>query len=125
MLEDFRLTLLITLSILVVVIVVRRVKQYIRTHHMPVQQHVELQAVEVMYHPVQLRVQMNMPHAEEVFPAMLTHTHAPVRSWPAVRMEQGEQVLELPLEAGTEGTFFFEIATATQRTERRFIVRQA
>ena len=40
-------------------------------------------------------------------------------------MEKGEQVLELPLEAGTEGIFFFEIATATQRTERRFIVRQA
>jgi len=125
MLEDFRLTLLITLSILVVVILVRRLKQHIRIHHMPVPQHVELQHVEVMCHPVLLRVQMNMPRAEEVFPAMLTQAHAPVRSWPAVRMEKGEQVLELPLEAGTEGIFFFEIATATQRTERRFIVRQA
>src|SRR5690606_19157260 len=125
MLEDFRLTLLITLSILLLVSLVRPLKQHIRIHHMPVPQHVELQHVEVMCHPVLLRVQMNMPRAEEVFPAMLTQAHAPVRSWPAVRMEKGEQVLELPLEAGTEGTFFFEIATATQRTERRFIVRQA
>lgn len=125
MLEDFRLALLITLSILVAAILVRRLKQHIRAHHLPVPQHVELQHVEVMYHPPLLRVQVRMPQGEEVFPAMLSQAHAPLHAWPPVHMGQGDQVLELPLREGTEGIFFFEIATSTQRTERRFIVRQA
>ena len=124
MLEDFRLALLITLALLVGIILFRRFKRYIRIHHMPIPQHVELLHVEVMYHPSILRVQVNMPRPEEVFPAMLTQGHAPLRSWPAVRMEKGGHVLELPLEMDTEGIFFFEIATSTQRTERRFTVRQ-
>ena len=103
MLEDFRIALLITLAILVTVILVRRFKHYIRVHHMPVPQHVELQHVEVMYHPSMLRVQVNMPRPEEVFPAMLTHAHAPLRSWPAVHMEKGDHVLELPLEGQPMG----------------------
>lgn len=124
MIEDFRLALLITLALLVGIILIRRFKNYIRIHHMPIPQHVELLHVEVMYHPSILRVQVNMPRPEEVFPAMLTQGHAPLRSWPAVRMEKGDHVLELPLEAEAEGIYFFEIATATQRTERRFTVRQ-
>ena len=124
MVEDFRFALLVTLTVLVLFLLFRRFKRYYRIHHMPVPQHVELKHVEVMYHPSILRVQVNMPRPEEVFPAMLTQSHAPLRSWPAVRMEQGDHVLELPLEANTEGIFFFEIATATQRTERRFTVRQ-
>ena len=125
MIEDFRLALLITLAILVGYILTRRFKNYIRIHHMPIPQHVELLHVEVMYHPSMLRVQVNMPRPEEVFPAMLTQGHAPLRSWPAVRMEKGDHVLELPLETETEGIYFFEIATSTQRTERRFTVRPA
>ncbi|MBZ0206029.1 MAG: hypothetical protein K8H89_06865 [Flavobacteriales bacterium] len=125
MIEDFRTTLIITLSILVVVILVRRFKRYIHLHHMPVPQQVKLEEVEVMYHPPLLRVQVSMPQPEEVFPAMLSEAHAPLLAWPAVVMEKGVQVLELPLPAEAEGCYFFEIATSTQRTERRFMVRQA
>lgn len=125
MLADFRTALLITLVILLVVIAVRRFKQYVKLHHSPVPQQVELVAVEVTYHPLMLRVQMTMPRPEEVFPAMLSHVHGPVHKWPAVQVAQGDHVLELPLADQAEGTYFFEIATSTQRTERRFTVRQA
>jgi len=125
MIDTLRTTLIITLSILVVVILVRRYKRHIHLHHMPVPQQVKLVAVEVMYHPPMLRVQVSMPQPEEVFPAMLSEAHAPLLKWPAVVVEKGVQVLELPLQADAEGCFFFEIATSTQRTERRFMVRRA
>lgn len=125
MIENIRTTLIVTLSILVVIMAVRRFKRYIKMHHMPVPQHVELVAVEVMYHPPKLRVQVTMPAAEEVFPAMLSQEHAPLSSWPAVQVAKGDHVFELPLQADAEGIYFFEIATSSQRTERRFIVHQA
>ena len=124
MIENIRTTLIITLSILMVIMAVRRFKRYIKMHHTPVPQHVELVTVEVMYHPSQLRVQVSMPAAEEVFPAMLSHEHAPLRTWPAVQVSKGDHTFELPLSEDTDGTYFFEIATSSQRTERKFIVRR-
>lgn len=124
MIESLRTALLITLAILVAVILYRRIKRYYRVHHMPIPRHMDLLAVEVMYHPPVLRVHIAMPAPGEVFPAMLSDAHAPLAKWPSEALGQGTHVLELPLQEGVEGHFFFEIATATQRTERKFTVRQ-
>ncbi|MCB0772718.1 MAG: hypothetical protein KJZ58_02415 [Flavobacteriales bacterium] len=125
MVETVRTTLLITLSILVLILLYRRFRQYLRLHHLPVPQHVELRAVEVMYHPLQLRVHLHLPRPEEVAPAMLSTAHAHLHAWPTVRLERGEHVLELPLDEGLDGAYYVEVGTSTQRTERRFIIRQA
>ncbi len=123
--DDIRTVLLITLAVLVVVVAFRRFRQYVQLKHAPVPQHVELRALEVMYHPPRLRVQLSMPFPTEILPAMLNQAHLPLLVWPAVQAAKGELVLELPLPLEGEGSFFFEIATSTQRTERRFIVRHA
>lgn len=125
MIESFRTALLITLSILVVVIAVRRLKQYLRQHHMPIPQHVRLLDVQVMYHPERLHVRVKMPRETEVRTTLLSSVHEPLKRWPSGTVPEGEHVLELPLEAGREGVYYLEIATDTQRTERRFTVRQA
>ena len=124
-LDDLRTVLLITLPILVVGAAYRWFKQHVRLHHTPVPKHVELVALEVMYHPAKLRVELSMPGAGEVFPAMFSHRHATLHAWPPMQMAPGDHVLELPLEGELDGPYFFEIATGTQRTERRFTVRKA
>lgn len=125
MVDELRTTLLITLGILVVVIAFRRFKQYIRLKHLPVPQHVRLESIEVAYHPERLRVRLELSMGTEVFAAMLASDHMPLKQWPPVQVPKGTQWLELPLEPGQQGVFFLEVATGTQRTERRFIVRQA
>lgn len=126
MLESLRTALLITLAILVVVILVRRVKQYMRQHHLPIPQQVKLVEMQVEYHPLRLRVVVKVPVAGTgVQFAVLSQERARLKQWPSTEVPQGEQVVELPLEAGQPGVFFLEVATDTQRTERRFTVRQA
>lgn len=125
MIENIRTTLIITLSILVVVLAVRRFRQYVKRYHTPVPQQMELLAIEVAYHPMVLRVQVSMPREEELWMAMLSDRHAPHSSWPSVRLAKGDHVLELPLHEDADGIYFFELASPTQRTERRFIVRRA
>ncbi len=122
--DELRTTLLITLAILVVVIAFRRYRRYILLKHLPVAQHVRLESIEVAYHPERLRVQLELPVGTEVFTAMLGSDHVLLKKWPAMHMPKGTQLLELPLEAGQQGVFFLEVATGTQRTERRFTVRQ-
>lgn len=124
MIESIRTALLITLSILVVVIVVRRFKLYVRTHLQPVPQQVHLKAVEVMYHPLRLRIAFHLPAAEAVSPALLGHGHARLRQWPTALLEAGDHALELPMEEVPEGHYSIELATGSQRTERRFTVRR-
>ncbi|MBP8823335.1 MAG: hypothetical protein KBH07_06805 [Flavobacteriales bacterium] len=125
MLETFRTALLITLSILVVFLLVQRFKKHWRQHHMPIPRHMELLALEVVYHPTLLRITMAVPAPGELFPALLSAGHERLHAWPPVQLDKGEHVLELALDPGLDGAFFFEISTGTQRTERRFLVRQA
>lgn len=125
MIENIRATLIISLSILVVVLAVRRFRQYVKLHHTPVPQQMELLAIEVAYHPLILRVQVSVPREEELFLSMLSEVHVPHSSWPSVRLAKGDHVLELPINDDVDGTYFFELASPTQRTERRFIVRKA
>ncbi len=123
MLANIRLTLLISLTILVLVLLFRWFKRRVLLHDLPTPLHAELVSVEVMYHPSVLRVEVKMPRKEELFPAMLSNVHAPLHSWSAVVVDEGRHVLELPLEAHEEGNYYFELATSSQRTERRFSLR--
>lgn len=124
MIEQIRTTLIVTLSILVLLLAARRFRQYVKRYHSPVPQQMELLAIEVTYHPLVLRVQVSVPREEELLLAMLSDVHAPHSSWPSVRLAKGDHVLELPLSEEADGTYFFELASHTQRTERRFIVRR-
>lgn len=123
--EDLRTVLLITLSILVVAVAYRRFKQYVMLHHGPAPRHLELLAVEVMYHPARLRVHVSMPAQGTLAAAMLSQAHQPLLAWPDADVAQGEHVLELPLGEDLEGPYFLHLSSATQRMERRFIVRRA
>lgn len=125
MLETFRTALLITLCLLVLIILYKRFKRYWYKHQMPVPRHLELQTLEVAYHPAMLRVALSVPAEVELYPALLAANHERLHAWPAQRLGPGEHVLELTLESGLAGTYVFEVATNTQRTERRFMVRPA
>lgn len=125
MIDNIRITLIVTLSILVVVMLVRRFLHYVKRYHTPVPQQMELLAIEVAYHPLTLRVQVSVPLDEELFLAMLSELHAPHSSWPSVRLTKGDHILELPMNDDVDGIYFLELTSPTQRTERRFIVRKA
>ncbi|HEX2617032.1 MAG TPA: hypothetical protein VHL57_05775 [Flavobacteriales bacterium] len=123
--ENLRYALLISLSILLLVVLYRRFKRYVMMRDLPAPLHAELVRVEVMYHPTRLRVELSVPNDQEVFPAVLTEHHAPLHGWPTQAMLRGQHVLELPFEGRADGVYFFELATFSQRTERRFILREA
>lgn len=123
--ENLRLALLISLSILLIVVLYKRFKQYVMQRDLPAPLHAELVRVEVMYHPTRLRVEVTVPNDQEVRPAMLSETHEHLHGWPACVLPKGPGVLELPVNGRPDGTYFFELATQSQRTERRFTLRQA
>lgn len=125
MLETLRTTLLITLAILVAVIIYRRVRYYIRVHHLPVPQEMRVVLMEVMYHPTTLRVVLFIPLPCKVVPEILDSRHEQLISWPTQELEIGEHVLELPMDGHQEGTYYFNLSTATQRTQRRFSIHEA
>ncbi|MBK9419912.1 MAG: hypothetical protein IPN44_02540 [Flavobacteriales bacterium] len=125
MFDTLRTTLLITLAILVLAIALRRYKQYIREKHTPVPRHAELLNVEVVYHPLRVHVLVRLPREEEVFPAVLAADHSKMLSWPAMRLGAGSHELEFPLDPEADGMLHFELGSSTQRTERRFMVRNA
>jgi hypothetical protein len=123
MLADIRLALLISLTVLVLVLAYKWFKRRTVVRDMPVPIHAQLVSVEVMYHPMVLRVEVEMPCREELFPAMLSEVHAMLHQWPAMAVGQGRHILELPLSADPGRTYYLELATANQRTERRFTIR--
>ena len=119
-----RLTLLISLSILFIVLLYRRFKERVVARDLPARQHAELIALEVMYHPARLRVEVIVPNEQELFPAMLTPAHAALHAWPSGFFSKGRHVMELSLNGYGEGEYFFELGTSSQRTVRKFNVRQ-
>ena len=123
MFDTLRTTLLITLALLVVAVAIRRYKQYILEKHTPVPRHAELLNVEVMYHPLRVRVEVRLPKEEEVFPAVLAADHSEFEKWPAMRLAAGSHNIEFQLSPEADGVLHFELGSSTQRTERRFTVR--
>lgn len=120
MLDNLRTALLISLSILLVVVLYKRFKRAVMARERPAPLHAELLLVEVMYHPARLRVHLSVPSAQEIHPVLLSDAHAPLHRWPSRQVAPGEHVLELELDGRGDGAYYFELATATQRTERRF-----
>ncbi len=118
--DNLRLTLLFTLSILFVAMLWKRFKQRTVANDLPAPSHAEVISMHVLYHPERLRVQVKVPSVQELIPAVLNGQHEQQFAWPSVRAEKGSHVLELPLNTLGDGDHFFELGTDTQRTVRRF-----
>lgn len=125
MLDTFRNALLISLIILLVVMLYRRLKQRVLARDLPAPMHAELVRLEVMYHPARLRVEFTLPKEQRIHPALLSDTHQHLHAWASEEIPSGTRIMELPLTDRTDGAYFFQLATDSQRTERRFILRQA
>jgi hypothetical protein len=123
--DNIRITLLISLGILLLVLLFRRFKRKTLAHDLPAAQHMELLTLEVMYHPTRLRAEVSVPRPQEFTFAMLDLHHVPLHEWPAQRVLQKHAVLELPVEGQADGDYYFQLSTNDQRTIRRFTLRRS
>ncbi len=124
-LHTLRLTLLISLSILVVVMLWRRLKRKVIAHDLPAPSHAELIGLRVAYHPERLRVEVSMPAKEELRPSMLNMAYEELHTWPALNMGKGTHVFELVLNGHADGEYYFQLATSSQLTVRKFKVKRS
>jgi hypothetical protein len=123
-LENIRTALIITLSIVLVVVLYRRFKQYVRARDLPQVLHAELLQVQVAYHPARLLVEIRAPEAVDLQFAVLSASHIQVHAWHTIRAQAGVATLELALPTLEDGAFFVEMRTHTQRTVRQFRLLQ-
>ena len=123
--NELRVALLISLSILFVAMMWRRFKRRVMENERPVVSHAELLALQVEYHPERLRVEVLLPAAEELRSAMLDMDHRVLQHWPAEKKNVGTHVLELPIGYATDGEYYYELATTSQRTVRKFRLKRA
>ena len=124
-LDQLRTALLISLSLLFLVMVWRRFKARAMVAERPVPLHAELLALHVEYHPERLRAEVLLPGPEEVRPSMLDLGHRPLQQWPPQSRVEGTHVLELPIGPAPDGEYYFELATSSQRTVRKFRLKRA
>jgi hypothetical protein len=122
--DQLRVALLLSLSVLFVAMVWRRFTRQVMTAERPVPLHAELLALHVEYHPERLRIEVVLPMAEELRPAMLDLAHRSLQHWEGFRKEAGTHVLELPLGPAADGEYYFELATSSQRTVRKFRLKR-
>lgn len=118
-LENLRNALLITLSIVLVVLLYRRFKQYVRERDLPQVLHAELLQLHVAYHPVRLLIDLRAPEPVELHFALLNEAHTAIHQWQPGKAPAGGSSLELQLPALADGTYFVEMRTHTQRTVRQ------
>jgi hypothetical protein len=123
-LENIRTALIITLSIVLVVLLYRRFKQYVRERDLPQVLHAELLQVQVAYHPARLLVDLRTPEAVDLQFALLNASHTPAHHWHTIRAKAGLATLELALPPLEDGAHFLEMRTHTQRTVRQFRLLQ-
>jgi len=123
-LDQLRPALLISLTVLFAAMLYRRFKRKTMAEERPVASHAELLALHVEYHPERLRAEFLLPGPEEVRPAMLDLGHRRFRDWPAQSREEGTHVLELPIGPAPDGEYYFELATSSQRTVRKFRLKR-
>jgi len=121
--DTLRITLLISLSILVVAMLYRRFRMKVMARDLPAPLHAELMDLQVAYHPARLRVVVDMPARQELFPRLVDRDHRAWHAWPALTLAKGEHAFELDLPTLADGEHFFELATSTQRTVRVFRLR--
>lgn len=120
-LVTLRTTLLITLSILLVVVLLRRFRRQVLANDLPAPQHAELLRLEVAYHPARLMAEVRLPEPQRIITGLVDHGHRPVHAWPEEGKDAGLHRLERMLpDALAAGDYYFEISTPTQRTVRRF-----
>ncbi len=123
--DHLRIALLLSLSLLFLAMVWRRFKRKSMEAERPVPLHAELLAIQVEYHPERLRVEVSLPADEELRPAMLDLQHRTLKQWASGTKERGRHVLELPLDPAPDGEYYFELATSSQRTVRKFRLKRA
>jgi hypothetical protein len=119
-LDDLRITLLITLSILLVGVLYKRFKRKVLARDLPAPLHAELIGLQVEYHPARLRVEVSMPARQELHPRLVTREHKTVHDWSTLTLAAGDHAFELALPPLEPGDHYFELATSTQRTVRLF-----
>lgn len=124
-LEKLRTVLLISLTIMVLVLLIRRFRQWILRRHVPAPMHAEVMALEVMYHPARLRVEVRLPGAQRVHTRLLDTGHTLVHEWDFIDLRPGIHVLERALPQMADGDHVLEVSTDTQRTFRTFRLRTA
>ena len=120
-----RSALLISLSILVIILAWRLYKQRVVARDLPAVSHAELLALEVAYHPARLRVRVMVPLKEVLHSAVLDASHEPIHHWDDEQQEGGTHEMERALPSLPDGSYYFELSTATQRTVRKFRLQQA
>lgn len=119
-LVTLRTALLISLSILLVLVLYRRFRRRVLARDLPVPQHAELLRLQVAYHPARLVAEVRLPQAQRISTVLSDSAHAPIHQWPEADEAPGVRELERLLPELPEGTYHFELRTATQRTVRRF-----
>ncbi|MBL7951008.1 MAG: hypothetical protein JNM62_04755 [Flavobacteriales bacterium] len=122
---NVRTALLITLSVLVVVILWRRFRQRVLAEDMPAPPHAELLGIQLAYHPARLLVELKLPSDQVIRTRLLDSSHEPFHTWSEEPVSTGTRTLERTLPTLADGTYFLEMATATQRTVRQFRLQQA
>jgi hypothetical protein len=120
-LDALRLALTASLALLLLMLLFRRLRHRAIVQQAPVANHAELLLLQVAYHPQRLQVRLRLFGAEEVTLSLLDEQYITVHTWPAERMPAGEHTLERMMDQRA-GTYYFELRTASQRTERRFVV---
>ena len=115
-----RTALLITLSILLVILLFRRFRRMIGTRDTPVVQHVQVEQLNVAYHPPRLIVVMTVPHEQTIMTRVLDGEHRSVKERFSQNMKAGTHTVVIDLPVLVDGRYFLEVATDTQRTVRRF-----
>lgn len=68
---------------------------------------------------------MKVPGEQIIQTRLLDHAHEPLHTWVEEPVQRGEHTLERALPPLTDGVYFLEMATATQRTLRQFRLQQA
>lgn len=119
-LENIRTALIITLSILAVVVALRKFKRSVLAKDMPAVLHAELLALELVYHPARIFVEVKVPDTQQIQFNLLDASHTVLHPWNAVNFLSGRHSLELLLPEQADGTYFLEMRTDTQRTMRQF-----
>jgi len=122
---NVRTALIVSLSVLVLLILWRRLRQHILAKDMPAPLHAELLALDLAYHPARLLVRLKVPGEQLISTRLLDHAHAPMHAWEDVHLAVGDHELERALPSLADGTYFLEMATSTQRTVRQFRLQQA
>jgi len=115
-----RTALLITLSLLLLAVLFQRFRRKVKAEGLPSPSHAELRALEVAYHPARLLVQVHLPTGQDLRTTLSDEQHRALHVWPEEAATAGDLELERILPALETGIYHFELATATQRTVRRF-----